>query len=168
MSDAGSIVLWSLAAVLGIFVARRDWTAFRKGLHVAVLQVVAVLPRIALALLLAGFIAKLLPTNIIAHMLGHDSGWSGVLLACLFGGFMPAGPMIAFPLVVVLRHADAGIPQLVAFLTAWSVFAWHRVLVYEVTMMGWQFAAIRMVSSLMLPLLAAVLAMVACAVTGIR
>ena len=90
------------------------------------------MPRICLALLLAGFIAKLIPTEFIGHLIGYASGWSGIALAILFGGMMPSGPMIAFPVVVVLRGADAGAPQIVAFLTAWSVFAWHRVLIYEV------------------------------------
>jgi hypothetical protein len=42
----------------------------------------------------------------------------------------------------------------VAFLTAWSVFAFHRVLIYEITLMGWRFSAVRLTSSLVLPPLA--------------
>jgi uncharacterized membrane protein YraQ (UPF0718 family) len=168
MLDASAIILWSLVAILGTLVARRSSAAFLSAIKTAALQLVAVLPRIILALLLAGFIAKLLPTDMIGHMIGYDSGVWGVLIAAAFGAFMPAGPMIAFPLVIVLRQADAGIPQIIAFLTGWSVIAWHRVLVYEVAIMGWQFTAIRMGSSLVLPLIAAALAFVACAVTGMR
>jgi hypothetical protein len=51
----------------------------------------------------------------------------------------------------------SGLPQLVAFLTAWSVFAFHRVLIYEATLMGWRFVALRLTASLVLPLLAGVL-----------
>ena len=42
---------------------------------------------------------------------------------------------------------------------AWSVFAFHRVLIYEITLMGWRFSAIRLISSLILPPLAGLLAM---------
>ncbi len=168
MIDASVIILWSLVLILGTLVARKSVTTLRNACHTAFLQLVAILPRIILALLLAGFIAKLLPTQLIGHMMGHDSGWTGILVACLVGGIMPAGPMIAFPLVIVLRNADAGLPQIIAFLTAWSVFAWHRVLVYEVAIMGWPFTLVRMGSSLLLPIIAAGLTFIACAVTGMR
>jgi uncharacterized membrane protein YraQ (UPF0718 family) len=72
---------------------------------------------------------------------------------------VPSGPIVSFPLVVVLWKAGAGLPQLVAFLTAWSVFAFHRVLIYESTLMGWRFVALRLVASLVLPVLAGVLAL---------
>ena len=48
------------------------------------------------------------------------------------------------------------------------MFAWHRVLVYEVNMMGWQFAAMRMGSSLLLPLIAAGMTAALCESTGLR
>lgn len=44
----------------------------------------------------------------------------------------------------------AGLPQLVAFLTAWSVLALHRVLMYEAALMGWLFSVTRLTSSLIL------------------
>ena len=49
---------------------------------------------------------------------------------------------------------------MIAFLTAWSVFAFHRVLIYEITLMGWRFSAVRLISSLILPPLAGLLAMI--------
>jgi hypothetical protein len=76
--------------------------------------------------------------------------------------------MIAFPLVVVLRISGAGVPQVAAFLAAWSVFALHRVLIYEVAMMGYRFATIRLVSSLTLPIVSGGIAMALCLLTGMR
>jgi uncharacterized membrane protein YraQ (UPF0718 family) len=163
-----ALVLWLAAAILGIIVWRGSATAFRGALRAAAVQLVILLPRVGLALLTAGFISKLLPAETIGHMIGFDSGISGILIASVFGALMPSGPMIAFPIVVVLRAAGAGVPQIAAFLTAWSVFAWHRVLIYEVTMMGYRFAAIRMVSSLALPLVSGAIATALCMVTGMR
>ena len=108
MLDASVAVLWSLVIFLGVLVARKGRTAFRDAVEAAVAQLISLLPRIILALLLAGFIAKLLPTDLIGRNIGYDSGFLGVLIASVFGGVMPAGPMIAFPLVIVLRAADAG------------------------------------------------------------
>jgi hypothetical protein len=72
---------------------------------------------------------------------------------------VPGGPILSFPIVVVLYKAGAGVPQLIAFLTAWSVFAFHRIMIYEVNLMGWRFTAVRLVSSLVLPPLAGLGAM---------
>jgi uncharacterized membrane protein YraQ (UPF0718 family) len=126
----------------------------QKGLENALGRLLGIIPRIGVALLLAGFVAKLTPGEPIAALIGPESGWRGILIASVTGGFVPAGPIISFPLVVVLAKAGAGIPQLVAFLTAWSVFAFHRVLIYEITLMGWRFSAVRLTSSLVLPPLA--------------
>lgn len=168
MPDSSVIVLWSIALVLGVMVVRRSPRLAVAAAQAAGQNLVAILPRLAVALILAGFIGKLIPGDAIGHLIGHDSGWRGLAVATLFGGMMPSGPMIAFPVVVVLRHADAGLPQVVAFLTAWSVFAWHRVLIYEATMLGWQFVSARLAASLVLPLVAGAIAVVLCAVTGMR
>src|SRR5690348_12114865 len=119
--DAGVIILWSLAIVLGILVCvnrgRAEATlAARKALE----RSVQVLPRIAVAVLTAGFAARLIPSGVVVEHIGPGSGVSGTLIATLVGGFIPAGPIISFPLVVVLSNAGAGMPQLVALLTAWS------------------------------------------------
>lgn len=163
-----AVFLWLLAAVLGTVLAVRYPERLPPALRVAALNLVAITPRLSVALILAGFVAKLIPTETIGSMIGYDSGWQGIVLGCLFGGMMPSGPMIAFPVVVVLRHADAGAPQVVAFLTAWSVFAWHRMLAYEITMLGWPFTAVRLISSLALPFVAGALALVLCGLTGVR
>lgn len=48
-----------------------------------------IVPRICLALILAGFVAKLMPTEIIGRLIGYDTGWRGIALAIAFGGMMP-------------------------------------------------------------------------------
>jgi hypothetical protein len=58
---------------------------------------------------------------------------------------------VIFPVTVVLLKAGAGLPAVVAFLTAASTWGLHRILVFEIPMMGARFAAIRFVSSLLLP-----------------
>ena len=154
VTNSATFFLFGLAAVLGVMALRRGRDTLRLGLEISAERFAGIIPRIAVALLTAGFVAMLMPGEPIAAAIGPESGWRGILIASLAGGFVPAGPIISFPLVVVLYKAGAGIPQLVAFLTAWSVFAFHRVLIYEMTLMGWRFSAVRFVSSLVLPLLA--------------
>ena len=154
MAAGPALLLWALAVVLGVLALRRGRDTARRGLEISLERFVGVMPRIALALLTAGFVAKLMPGEPIAAHMGPGSGWRGILLATVAGGFVPAGPIISFPFVVVLYKAGAGIPQLITFLTAWSVFAFHRVLIYETSLMGWRFSAVRLASSLVLPPLA--------------
>ena len=163
-----AVVLWGIAGILGVLVLRRDPGQFVEALRSASLLLISVLPRLCVAMILAGFVAKLIPSETIGHLIGYDTGWRGIALATLFGGSMPSGPMVAFPVVVVLRNADAGLPQIVAFLTAWSVFAWHRVLTYEISILGWQFVTVRLMSSLVLPLVASAIALAICQVVGMR
>lgn len=162
------VVMWALAAVLGFCVYRRGPGVARNAARAGGQQLLVILPRVCFALLTAGFVGKLMPSEAIGQTIGFDSGASGVLIAALAGGMLPSGPIISFPIIVVLKNAGAGLPQILAFLTAWSVFAFHRVLAWEVTTMGWQFASVRLFSSLILPFVAAAITYSICMATGLR
>lgn len=150
------VIMWGLAAVLGGLVCiKRGRVETMVALRKATDRAFRVLPRIAVAVLTAGFVARLIPSGIVVEHIGPDSGLSGTLIAMLVGGFIPSGPIISFPLVVALSQAGAGTVQLITLLTAWSVFAIHRVIIYEVPMMGARFSMIRLACSLPLPLIAA-------------
>lgn len=152
----GTIALWALAIALGILVfIKRGRAEAVLAARKALERSVRVLPRLAVAVLTAGFVARLIPSDVVVEHIGPGSGLTGTLIAMLVGGFIPAGPIISFPLVVVLSHAGAGTVQLITLLTAWSVFAIHRVIIYEIPLMGPRFSMIRLVSSLPLPLIAA-------------
>jgi uncharacterized membrane protein YraQ (UPF0718 family) len=147
----GAALLWMIVLGLTIWTARKPERLHLAAAGIAVNQFIRILPRLALALLTAGFLGQLLPGELIGSLIGAESGAKGILIASVAGGFTPGGPIISFPIVVVLREAGAGVPQLVAFLTAWSVFAIHRVLIYESTIMGWRFSGMRLFASLTLP-----------------
>lgn len=157
--DIGALLFWLLALALVVAAYRhKPEPLHRKGFALAGTQALRVLPRISLALLTAGFLGTLIPTSWIAPLIGADTGARGIALASVLGGFIPGGPTISFPIVVVLVKAGAGMPQLIALLTAWSVFAFHRIAIYEVVMMGWRFSVVRFISSLILPPIAGGLA----------
>jgi uncharacterized membrane protein YraQ (UPF0718 family) len=155
----GALILWALAIMLALFALQRSTARAQRAIATAGDRFLEIVPRIALALLAAGFLGVLTPTEPVARFIGPDSGFTGVLLASLVGGFVPGGPILSFPIVVILYKAGAGLPQVIAFLTAWSVFAFHRVLIYEMNLMGWRFSAVRLTSSLVLPPLAGLLSM---------
>jgi hypothetical protein len=55
---------------------------------------------------------------------------------------------------VALIKAGAGLPSVFAFLTSASVWGVHRIIMFEIPMMGPRFAANRLIASLVLPPLA--------------
>ena len=155
----GALVLWALAIVLALWALRRNTAKARVAIVTAGERFLEIMPRIGLALMAAGFLSVLIPSEPVARYIGPESGVAGVFIGSVAGGFVPGGPILSFPIVVVLYKAGAGVPQLIAFLTAWSVFAFHRIMIYEVNLMGWRFTAVRLVSSLVLPPLAGLGAM---------
>jgi uncharacterized membrane protein YraQ (UPF0718 family) len=126
---------------------RKHIEGLREGWQMAMIN----LPRVILALLAAGFLSHLVPHEVIAEWVGHDSGLKGIAIATVLGTVMPGGPLIAFPIVVLLIKAGAGMPALVTFLTAWSVLGIQRIIGFELPMMGSKFVINRVAIGVFLP-----------------
>lgn len=148
------IVLAVLTAAVMLYAAWRRDGSFRQGLVKAGVLARPMAVNLPAALLAAAFIAALLPSNAVGGLIGAESGWRGVLLASLFGCMIPSGPMVSFPLAVSLIKAGAGLPQSVALLTAWSMIGLHRLVAWELPLMGWGFSWRRMAISICLAPLA--------------
>jgi len=110
--------------------------------------------RVPLVFFAASFLARLIPPDTVSAALSAESGVRGVLIATVVGGVMPGGAAVAFPLALVLWQLGTGPAQMTALLTSWSVFAMHRVLIYELPMLGPRFVALRLSSSWIIPLVA--------------
>ncbi len=153
------LIIWSIVAVLGLVVFRKQGRAGLVAVGEMGLQQGRTLAiRLPLAILAASFLMQVLPVDALVPYIGPQSGLSGILIASVMGGVMPGGPMTSFPIALVILQGGAGLPQIVALITGWSVFALHRVLAYEAPIMGWRFAALRLVSSLLLPVASGLLA----------
>ena len=115
---------------------------------------VGVVPLIALGMMLGGFARELADPKKIAPILGAQSGWLGLILATALGSVTPGGPFAAFPIVYALFLAGADVGAVIAFLTAWSVIGVHRIVVWELPLLGPEFVIVRVLTSLPLPVLA--------------
>ncbi|MDP2355511.1 MAG: permease [Beijerinckiaceae bacterium] len=150
----GSLAFFGIASLILCVIAwRRSPTLVRGAFRNATLRFFEILPRIGFALLTAGFISQIVPAEVIGNLIGYESGLRGILIGALVGGLTPAGPIVSFPIVLVLMAAGGGFPQVMAYLTAWSVFAFHRVIIYEIPLMGGRFVMIRLAASAILPIL---------------
>lgn len=119
--------------------------------------VLAVAPKLGLALLIAGLVQTLVPRDIVARYLGDQAGFKGVTLATGLGFVTPGGPMTSFPMVNALYNAGTGRAALIAYLTAWSTLGFQRILVWELPLLGVEFALLRQAASIPLPFLAALI-----------
>ena len=158
--DAISIGMWILALGMGGIAFSRPGRLHVQGIKIAGDNLLVMVPRITMAILVSGFFSVIIPTELVADWLGKDSGMKGILIGFVVGGLTPGGPIICFPIIAIIFKAGAGIGPLIAFMTSWSVFALHRLFAFELPMMGMRFATVRMLSSIILPFIAAASALI--------
>lgn len=121
-------------------------------------QFAMLMPRMLCALVAAGFIAQLIPKEAIASLLGEEAGLFALPVAAVTGLIIPAGPVIAFAIAAVFAKSGASAAALITFVTSWSIFAAHRILIYEIPLLGTSFLRFRLLSVAIVPLLAGLLA----------
>jgi uncharacterized membrane protein YraQ (UPF0718 family) len=109
---------------------------------------------ITVSFLAAGLAQALLPTAWIEAALGRDSALRGILLGTVAGVVTPAGPFVSLPIAAVMLRAGAATPSVVAYVTAWSLLAVHRLVAWEIPILGLRFALVRYAVCLALPVLA--------------
>lgn len=130
----------------------------RDALGHAGMLLLGIAPVIMVALLVGGYVQALLPGRIVARWLGENSGAAGYLIAMIAGAVTPAGPFGAFPLVIALRKAGAPFHVCVVYLTAWATLGIHRIVIWELPFLGPDFAVLRVLASLPLPIAAGLIA----------
>ena len=157
--DASIYILWGVGGFLVLLTwCQQGPQGVREGFTGAFNLGKVVIRIVPFALLAAMLLAQMIPQQIIAGVIGAESGLTGIVIASLAGGLVPSGPFLSFPLALSLYHTGAGLPQLIAFITGWSVYASFRVIVWELPMMGTRFALIRLAASAILPVVAGILA----------
>ncbi len=154
MTSPGVLFIYVLLTVLGMAAMYRGHGSFRQGLIRGMEQVIKLVPRMLCALIAAGFLAKLIPTETISAYLGAEAGFIAIVIGAVCGMIIPAGPVISFSIAAVLASEGASVPALVAFITSWSVFALHRIIIFEIPLLGPSFMRLRLISVVILPLLA--------------
>ena len=154
-------VIWSIVIVVaGILCWRlKGIAAVEASFQDYVGQLGVVAPRMTAAILISGFIQVLVPHALVTRWLGKSAGIKGVFVATGVGALTPGGPMLAFPLVIVLRNAGASTASLITFLTSWATLGFHRILMWELPFLGPNFAAVRYLASVPLPFVAGAIAL---------
>lgn len=152
-----TIVMACLAALLLYIGYSKGQGQHIAGLKSALKMTAEILPLLILAFIVAGLVQTLLPQQLLSKWIGEESGMRGILIGTLAGGLTPGGPYVSLPLVAGLFRAGAGVGTLVAFLTAWSLWAVAR-LPMEIGVLGWKLTFVRLACTFFFPPIAGLIA----------
>jgi hypothetical protein len=152
-------ILWATVVTLAAMTWRRSRPVFTAAVRGGAMDFLNIIPRIALGVIGSGYIAAIIPAEIITGWLGPDSGWFGVLTAVVAGAATPGGPVVGFSIGAVALKSGGGTPQVIAYVIAWALFAFQRMILWEIPFMPERFVWFRAAVSLPFPFLAAALAM---------
>jgi uncharacterized membrane protein YraQ (UPF0718 family) len=161
MGSIAVFIIGFFVLILAVYAYRRHDGTFEGGIRRGVEQFMKLVPRMLCALIAAGFIAKLIPTSIISTYLGDEAGFTAVVIGTLTGLIVPSGPVISFAIAATFANAGASVPALVAFITSWSLFAAHRMMIYEIPLLGFSFLRLRVASVAIMPFAAGALVLLA-------
>jgi hypothetical protein len=153
------IILWASVAALGFLAWQRGRTVLVSSAREGAMDFIHIVPRIALGVIGSGYIAAIIPQEVITGWLGPDSGWSGVLAAVIAGAATPGGPVVGFSIGAVALKSGGGAPQVIAYVVAWALFAFQRLILWEIPFMPARFVWFRAAVSVPFPFLAAAIAM---------
>jgi len=119
------------------------------------------LPKVLAGCLIGAFVTLLLPREMVARWVGHESGFMGLLIAAFFGFLLPGGPITIYPVAgaFLIMGADAG--AVVAFIVSWTLIGYTRALVWQLPFFGADFVIWGSLAALPLPIIAGLLARLA-------
>lgn len=159
MADGALLAMLALCAGLaGLAWWQGGEEQLRRGVGGGALMLLRFGLLIAVSFLAAGLAETLVPRGWIRAQLGEDAGLRGIALAAGAGALTPSGPYVAIPLAVTLLRSGAGIPAIIAYVCAWGLLAVHRLIAWEIPLLGIRFALTRWLLSCLFPVVAGLLA----------
>ena len=123
-----NLLLWVMVAVLALTAAVRSKALFREGATEGARDFVLLLPRIMIGVVGSGYIAAIMPQNLITTWIGPNSGILGITIATLAGAITPGGAVVGFSVGAAALKGGGGAPQVIAYSTAWSLYALTRLI----------------------------------------
>jgi uncharacterized membrane protein YraQ (UPF0718 family) len=144
LMSASLIIMIVLVLAAGLATALKPGVSFREAIQISKSQAIRVLPIVIPAAFIAGFLAELLPRELVSGLVGPESGILGFALAAVAGAILPTGPMVVLPLGAALLQADAGFAQILTLYASWTLVNVQRFIIWEVPLVGMSMAARRL------------------------
>lgn len=152
-----TVVMAALAVILLAVGYFRGEGQHLAGLKTGLNLTWQVIPLLVFAFTVAGMVQVLIPQDKLAAWVGAESGIRGIIVGSIAGGLSPGGPYVSLPIAGALLQAGAGVGTMVAYLTGWSIYAVGR-LPMEVGILGWKLTLARLLSTIIFPPLAGLIA----------
>jgi uncharacterized membrane protein YraQ (UPF0718 family) len=152
-------LLWLLVGTLALTAAIRSKALFREGAYEGGRDFVVLIPRVLIGVIGSGYIAAVMPQDVITTWIGPGSGVLGIVIGALFGALTPGGAVVGFAVGAAALKGGAGAPQVIAYTTAWSLYTIQRLFNWEIHMMAARVVWLRAAVSIPLPILAGIAAM---------
>jgi uncharacterized membrane protein YraQ (UPF0718 family) len=152
-----TLILGTVAAVLLAIGYVRGSGEHIAGTKSGFVMLVEILPLLIFAFIVAGMVQELVPRESIGKWIGEESGWRGIMIGTVAGGLSPGGPFVSMPMAAGLYRAGSSVGTMVAYLTAWSLWALTR-LPMEIGILGWRLTFIRLASTFFFPPIAGLIA----------
>jgi uncharacterized membrane protein YraQ (UPF0718 family) len=159
ISTVVAVILWGLVAGLALTAAVRSKALFREGAWEGSRDFVVLIPRVLIGVVGSGYIAAVMPQDLITQWIGPNSGLLGITIAALCGAATPGGAVVGFAIGAAALKGGAGAPQVIAYTTAWSLYTIQRLFNWEIHMMAPRVVWLRAAISIPLPFLAGIAAM---------
>src|SRR5437763_11330767 len=145
----------AISIIAGIIVFIRDGSErFLTILTSDLWLFTGMLPKMAAGSLIAAFVTRLLPREVVARVVGGESGLVGILIAMVMGAVLPGGPLTIYPVAGAFLLLGADVGTAVAFITAWNLLGYNRALIWELPFFGPEFVGWRVLIASPLPILA--------------
>jgi uncharacterized membrane protein YraQ (UPF0718 family) len=118
--------------------------------------------------LIAAFVTRLLPREVVARVVGGESGLLGLFIAMMMGAALPGGPLTIYPVAGAFLLLGADVGTAIAFITAWNLLGYNRALIWELPFFGLEYVGWRILIALPLPIIAGLLARMAARIITAR
>ena len=156
--DFSTALVLAISVISGITVyvregSERFFSIFRSD----VLLFGNMLPKMLAGCLIGGFVTLLLPREMVARLVGAESGLVGLLIATATAAVLPGGPFTIYPVAGAFLAIGADAGTAIAFVTGWMLLGYNRALVWELPFFGPDFVLWRIIVSLPIPIIAGIL-----------
>src|ERR1700722_15967803 len=166
---------WSTALVAAcVLVAatvvylRDGWDRFAAVFLGDVHIFVDILPKMAAGCLIGVFSTLLIPREMVARLVGAESGLIGLVIATVAGVIMPGGPVTVYPVAGAFLLAGADVGAALAFVAGWPLLVYARALGWELPFFGANFVLWRMAVAPAFPIIVGLLGRYAAKIMAAR
>jgi uncharacterized membrane protein YraQ (UPF0718 family) len=152
-----AVITACMGAAAAVVYVRDGWDRFAAVFLDDAHIFIDILPKMAAGCLIGVLSTLLIPREMVARLVGAESGFRGLVIATFAGIIMPGGPMTVYPVAGAFLAAGADVGAALAFVTSWTLLGYARVLVWELPFFGTSFVLWRMAVAPAFPIIVGLL-----------